>query len=438
YAIAHLRRLADGRRGGSHPDLYRGLRLLFFQLRAGYAPLGLPALGGFLFSARATPHLDQADIANFDLLNAIRALAFATEGKVRRPIDYKNMGAEELGSVYESLLELYPRLHVGAAEFTLDVAAGNERKTTGSYYTPTGLINSLLDSALEPVIADRLQNSPDRERAILEIKVVDPAAGSGHFLIAAARRLARHLVQVRTGDEEPSPEAVRHALRDVVGRCIYGVDINEMAVELCKVALWMETLDPGKPLSFLDANIQCGNSLMGATPALLVGGIPNNAFKPITGDDKAYCREWKKQNKAQKKQGTLFSGDMQPWDRLGDFATAMRQLISGGDETLADVQAREAEYVRLMQGGDYEFGKLWTDAWCAAFVWVKKPEGHGGWAYPITEQVFRNLERSPYREPNWLKDEVRRLADEHQFFHWHLAFPQVFTPREDLIQKQIM
>jgi hypothetical protein len=463
YSVARLRRLAETRRGGPHPDLYRGLRLLSRNLRTGYAPLGLPGLGGFLFSERATPDLDGADIANQDLLDTIRALAFTTEGKVRRLIDYKNLGTEEFGSVYESLLELHPHLHVASATFALDVTAGSERKTTGSYYTDKSLIQSLLDSALEPVVADRLRRAEEQwreeegvkgsgdqksqgegvtpspllpltrslEEALLSIKVVDLAAGSGHFLIGAARRLARHLARIRTGDEEPGPEAIRHALRDVVGQCIYGVDINEMAVELCKVALWMETLDPGRPLSFLDANIQCGNSLMGATPALLAQGIPDEAFTPIMGDDRTYCAEWKKQNKAQKQQGTLFSGDMRPWERLGDFAAAMRRMSRGGDATLADVQAREAEYVRLTQSSDYEYGKLWADAWCAAFVWTKRPEAQGGWPYPITEQVFRNLERSPHREPAWLKEEVRRLAEAYKFFHLHLAFPQVFTPRDD-------
>ena len=216
----------------------------------------MPALGSFLFSLRSTPDLDLADIANNDLLNGIRALAFTLEGQVLRPVDYKNLGAEELGSVYESLLELHPQLNLAAAAFELTAAAGSERKTTGSYYTPTSLINELLNSALEPVVADRLRGKTDpaeAEAALLDIKVVDPAAGSGHFLIAAANRLATHLARVRTGDDEPSPTARRDALRDVVRRCIHGVDINEMAVELCKVALWMETLDPGRPLSFLDA-----------------------------------------------------------------------------------------------------------------------------------------------------------------------------------------
>jgi type II restriction/modification system DNA methylase subunit YeeA len=110
--------------------------------------------------------------------------------------------------------------------------------------------------------------------------------GSGHFLIAAAHRMARRLASVRTGDDEPSPEATRQALGDVIGSCLYGVDVNPMAAELCKVSLWMEALVPGRPLSFLDHHIRVGNSLLGTTPELILDGIPNEAFKPIEGDDK--------------------------------------------------------------------------------------------------------------------------------------------------------
>ena len=105
------------------------------------------------------------------------------------------------------------------------------------------------------------------EAAILGLRVLDPAVGSGHFLVAAARRIARRLASVRTGDPEPAPEAVRHALRDVVGRCLYGIDVNPMAVELCKVSLWMEGTEPGRALSFLDSHIVCGNALLGAYPS---------------------------------------------------------------------------------------------------------------------------------------------------------------------------
>jgi type I restriction-modification system DNA methylase subunit len=156
-------------------------------------------------------------------------------------VDYRNLDTKELGSVYESLLELHPQLNVDAAAFALQVVAGSERKTTGTHYTPTPLVNSLLDTALEPVVADRLKAAEERwrqgndqtrdalrrlqEAAIVSIKVVDYAVGSGRMLIGAGRRLARHLACIRTGDEEPSPEALRAAMRDVVRHCLYGVDI---------------------------------------------------------------------------------------------------------------------------------------------------------------------------------------------------------------------
>ena len=426
YSVGRLRSLAEARRGGPHPDLYRTLRLVCGQLRGGCAALGLPALGGFLFSPAATPSLDAADLANHDLLSALRELAFTEEGRARRPVDYKNLGSEELGSVYESLLELHPQLNTDAGTFELASAAGSERKTTGSYYTAGPLISTLLDSALEPVIAARLEGKRTRaeqEQALLSIKVVDPASGSGHFLIMAAHRLARHLARIRTGDEEPSPAALRAALRDVVRHCIYGVDINPMAVELCKVALWMETLDPGKPLSFLDRNIQCGNSLIGASPQGLEDGIPDAAFAPVTGDDKAYCSEFKKLNKKEREQQALFTRDLQPWERLGNLAAGMAQLDATADDTLAGVQRQEAMYEELVRSSDYRYGRLLADAWCAAFVWQKTK----AFAYPITEQVFRAIERNPFNLTKWMEEEIGRLAGQYQFFHWHLAFPHVFT-----------
>ena len=230
--------------------------------RAGRLPL-LPA---------ATPNLDAADLANHDLLERDpRAGLHRGRAACAGPWTTATSDSEELGSVYEILLELHPQLNIDAGDLRRwQSAAGSERKTTGSYYTPTPLISNLLDSALEPVHRRRrlaqgedARSAPNRSRRSSRSRSSTPPSGSGHFLIGAAHRLARHLARIRTGDEEPAPAALRAALRDVVRHCIYGVDINPMAVELCKVALWMETLDPGKPLSFLDRNIQCGNSLIG-------------------------------------------------------------------------------------------------------------------------------------------------------------------------------
>src|SRR5260370_665350 len=118
------------------------------------AELGIPALDSFLFSREAIADLADCEIANHDLLDAIRSLAFIDDRRMRRAVDYKNLGSEELGSVYESLLELHPVLHIKAARFELQTAGVHERKTTGSYYTPPNLITCLLDSALDPVVVD--------------------------------------------------------------------------------------------------------------------------------------------------------------------------------------------------------------------------------------------------------------------------------------------
>jgi len=301
YSVSRLRRVAQRKRGDAHTDLWQQLLLTFnlFATGDGEAALGIPFYGGLFINAN--PLIAGSQIANLYVLEAIRALTTVTDGKSRRRVDYRNMGAEELGSVYESLLEQHPDVSLELGSFSLGSAAGSERKTTGSYYTPASLITLLLDSALDPVLAERIEVARKAKRsieeAILEFKVCDPACGSGHFLIAAAHRIARELAKVRTGDDEPSPAAQRHALRDVVSHCIYGVDINPMAVELTKVGLWLEAIEPGKPLTFLDHHIKCGNSLLGATPTLIERGIPDAAFDPIEGDDKKVASSYKARNK---------------------------------------------------------------------------------------------------------------------------------------------
>ncbi|MGG6268522.1 Eco57I restriction-modification methylase domain-containing protein [Leptolyngbya sp. AN03gr2] len=424
YSTVRLRSLAEKRRGTRHADLFFGLRLVMEKLGSseGCRELGLPALGSLLWSEAFVADVVSCQLANTDLLAAIRALAFITDKHGRRPVDYKNLRSEELGSVYEALLELHPELNVSAGTFGLTTAAGNERKTTGSYYTPESLVQCLLDSALDPVVDEAVQQA-DPEAAILNLKVCDPACGSGHFLIAAAHRMAKRLAGIRTGEEEPSPEATQKALRDVIGRCIYGVDVNPMAVELCKVALWMESLEPGKPLSFLEHHIQCGNSLLGATPALLRKGIPDEAFTAIEGDDKAYCSKYKKLNKEERSgQLKLFDANFEPWQRLGDLATSLVSLDQIADDSIEGIQRKQEQYESLVKSTPYLFSRFWADAWCAAFVWKKTQE----FPYPITDEVFRRIERNPHSVEKWMRDEVMRLTEQYEFFHWHLVFPDVF------------
>lgn len=427
YATRRLRELAVRRRGGPHDDGWQALRVVMRQLDRGNPDLALPGLGSFLWRTElhggervsvAIPDLDAATIANEDLYAALAALCVVQDGPVRRPVDWAGVQSDELGSVYESLMEKVPRLNVAAGTFALADAAGNERKTTGSYYTPSSLVDCLLDTALDPVLEEAAKQ-PDPERAILELAVVDPACGSGHFLVAAARRIAHRLARVRSGGIEPSPPEVQHALRDVVGRCIHGVDLNPMAVELCKVSLWMEAIEPGRPLSYLDGHIRHGNALLGATPELLEKGIPDEAWTPIEGDDKEVAKRLKKAHKS--KQEALFG----PGTAVspGALATLAAEVEDRDDATRDAVEAKEAAQKALEAASDGAWRV--ADLWCAAFVWPKQA-GEAEQAAPV-RRLWEAVKADPARMPDATRRIGAELARRYRFFHWHLAFPRVFA-----------
>jgi hypothetical protein len=431
YATRRLRDLAGSMRGGPHGDLWQGLATVMRGLDGGCAPLALPALGSFLWSPSAVPHLATASLANEHLLTAMRELSYLTRNGKRFPVAWRTVAADELGGIYEGLLELHPSLDVDAGAFELETAAGHERKKTGSYYTPTSLVDCLLDTALDPVIDAAVagKRRAEAEAALLALKVVDPACGSGHFLVAAARRMARRLATVRTGDDEPSPPELRHALRDVIGRCIYGVDLNEMAVELCKVALWMEAIEPGRPLSFLDAHVQHGNALLGATPALIARGVPDEAWEVLEGDDKAVAKALKKRNRderkaAEKQQGTMFAGSA--GERGAALVAAARAALAGDDSAAAGVRALEDRWTRFQRSPEYQAARLVASAWCSAFVWRKVADDPGLAAAAPTHAIFASLRGDPATASARLTKEVRALDNQYLFFHWHLQFPDVF------------
>lgn len=425
YAIARLRRLAAQRRGTRHGDLYAGLRVTFACLEKGEPSLGIPALNGFLFSPETLPDLNGCKLANDALLSAIRGLCYTEENRILRPVDYRNLGTEELGSVYESLLELHPELNADAFTFSLKTYAGSERKTTGSHYTHRSLIRCLLDSALEPLLNEAMKK-PEPEKALLALKVADLACGSGHFLIAAAHRIARDLAVVRTGEGEPPLEALREALRDVVANCIYGVDINPLAVELCKVALWLESLDPRKPLGFLDHRIKCGNSIIGATPELLKEGIPDDAFKPVEGDDPAVASSIRRKNKEERKgQQDLFmiQEDRSDWR---EAASAYATWASLPEDNVTQVSEKARQYDTLLDGRAIRHQHDLADLWTAAFFWPLTKESYD--TVP-TQDVFRRLRDGAYALDEKTARRVKALAEKHRFFHWHLEFPEVFIKR---------
>jgi hypothetical protein len=446
FSTARLRHQALRRLGTAHDDQYRTLGLLTEALGSenGRPELGLKGLGGLFNDSPDDEPLKGARLANRHLFEAVKHLARVRDtGSARwRPVDYQHMGAEELGSIYEALLELVPKHSAADRTFELiDRIGGNDRKKTGSYYTPTALTEALLDSTLDPVIDDAVKRGEMRASALghpdpadtiveelLNLTVCDPACGSGHFLVAAARRIAKRVASVAERNPEPPSKAVSHALHKVVARCVYGVDLNPMAVELAKVSLWLEAMEPGSPLGFLDAHIKHGNGLVGATPALMRDGIPDRAFKKTEGDDGTAASLLSRNTEERRGQGFLFETGHEIRVANASFAPGMRRITASPADDMTDIRRKEADYRAWSTSAEYRQALRLADAWCAAFVWVKRKDAQPA----ITHKIFRALEELKGEAASEsTHTEIRRLREQYAFFHWHLAFPEIFTVPED-------
>ena len=425
YALSRLRERALRRRHyDRNQDLWQGLLVTFGALAKGAPDLGLPALGG-LFRADQCPDLDHVAIANEQLLEAIRTLAFFRSDQSLARINYRDMDTEELGSVYESLLELRPVIDVDTSPWAFTFAGessgervkGSQRKLTGSYYTPPSLVGELINSTLDPVIYQAVASRPDDPRAaILALNVIDPACGSGHFLLAAARRLAVEIARVESDDDVMDETIRQHALREVVQHCIYGVDRNPLAVELCRTALWIETIEPGKPLSFLDAHLLQGDSLVGILDSeIMVNGIPRDAYKPLTGDDKAVCYGLRRRN-GQPHQGDLFDDYA-----ILKVAVAGLDLDTLPEDTLEDVENKRSRWEAGLRDQARARESLRANLFVGSYFAPKTSKNVN--VVPLTQDM-QGLDDDVQQRRD-VVDLVETLAVKHSFLNWHLAFAEI-------------
>jgi hypothetical protein len=444
YALSRLRELCLKRRARNrHDDHWQAIRIIWRGLAQGQTRLALPALGG-LFAVDQCQHLDASGLYNAHFLAAMQHLRWAvtSQGKSSSlaPVDYRNMGPEELGSVYESLLELVPTIDLPARTFGFvgiteeGSTAGNARKTSGSYYTPDSLVQELIKSALDPVIEQRLQARPDNPtEGLLSIRVMDPACGSGHFLLAAARRLAEKLAQLRSVESGQEgavrPQDYRHALREVVARCIFGVDRNPMAIELARTALWLEGFEEGRPLSFLDHHLQVGDALLGLTDLkALELGIAKDAFKPLSGDDKEVCKQLTKVNSAALKQLATERKSQQARLQLEDTQglAQLRAIEALPEGSTLEIEAKAQAYGQYLQAARTSHLAAAADAMLGAYL-LPKTEDNAK-AIPTTTTMVLTLQGSTLQTDQQAALTAAQAACQHaRVFHWPLAFPQVFA-----------
>lgn len=436
YSLSRLRERCMRRTSWDrNGDAWEGLKATFLALGKGEPRLGLPALGG-LFADDQLTNLVGCKLENTHLLAAIWRLAWMRpDGHPLTRVNWRDMETEELGSVYESLLELTPVASADARSFTFaegDETRGNARKVSGSYYTPDSLVQALLDESLDPLIEETIAGRQDAAaiEALLALRIIDPACGSGHFLLAAARRLASRIARL-SSPGTPSQADYRHWLREVARRCLFGVDRNPMAIELAKVALWIETVEPGKPLSFLDAHLRCGDSLLGVYDlTALEIGIPDDAYKPLTGDDKTAASAWKKLNKQARERDDK-TIELTFTKATGELAGSAQKIEAQGEDDIAGVEAKRRAFEALLERQSYSRIRAACDLYVAAFLLpkLKMPEvaaGAKGITVPTTSAVRDKL--AGLLGASDLDAVAIQITTAARAFHWPLEFPQVFFP----------
>ncbi len=436
YSVNHLRRLceklylADQR----FNDLWITLKNTFhlFESEIKGKHLGLSPLAGDLFGYNAIGILNKCNLDNKILLECLRNLSVFinknTGQKMR--VNYASLNVEEFGSVYEGLLEYDPLITKQGGVYQFNLVKGSGRSSSGSHYTPDELVQPLIKHSLDYVIKDKLKSSDqksEKEKALLSIKVCDVACGSGHILLNAARRIGTELAKVRTGEDQPSPAPLRLAIRDVIKNCIYGVDKNPLAVELCKVALWLEAHNPGEPLNFLDHHIKCGDAIVGlAYKEELNNGIADEAFKKMPGDDKDIRAELAKRNKRERKgrKQRHFDFGETVEGSFADISMMFNRFNRLPESTIEEIEYKRKEYENMTSGANWLRLKTLADIQVAQFFIPKNEENV---KKIVTDEEYLDYLSGTKVVHPMKAGMVGGVSAKKRFFNWFLEFPVVFA-----------
>jgi methylase of polypeptide subunit release factors len=402
YSIDILARdAAVGRIRGVWPALQAISRLAHAGCKAG--DLEVTAFNGRLFSPRHAPVADRRRIPDPIAAEVLLSLATTSTPSGRRRISYHDLGVEQLGSVYERVLEYEPVAEDGAIELS---RTSIERKTTGSFYTPRSITEYLVRRALAPLVENR------RADQILRLRILDPAMGSGAFLVAACRYLAdqceRALVDEGRWSAGDVHAADRSALRrQIAEQCLFGVDLNPSAVQLARLSLWLTTLAAERPLTFLDHHLVAGNSLLGARLADL-------ARPPRVGRHRSHDAPL-----------PLFADQVAEIVAHRVLPARLRIAMTPSD-SVDDVRDKETLLAGLAApGGPIARWAAAADAWCAALLWPPPRPAPGVVAEWIAFATGAPT-TLPRSELHASLDRVRAVAARHGAFHWELAFPEIF------------
>lgn len=402
YSVDALREAVE--RSPRTPGLWDALRAMTRLAHAGCraGDLRVTPFNGRLFAPSRTPLADRADLDDEKAGRAVMALSTRASASAggRERISYRDLGVEQLGAVYETLLDYEPRRD-GCGRVTLRPDSG-VRKATGTFYTPQPLADYLVRRTLAPLVRGR---SPDD---LLRLRIVDPAMGSGAFLVAACRYLASAyesaLVESGARAAGDIDEADRILFRRrIAERCLYGVDVNPMAVQLARLSLWLATLAADRPLGFLDHRLQIGDSLIGAWLAQL-RHPPSRRRKadPLPLFDE-----------------TAIAG------ALCEALPARFSFESVPNDTLAQVHAKERAFAAATaRGAALSRWKRVANGWCAS--WFAADEVPSTAFSSLSDWLLHGTSALPARTVERYAAAAEATAATRAFFHWELEFPEVF------------